>query len=423
MDYKIVIILLALLFLIILIYREMSTLKDQVLKNSTHISTQFRQNNDSMMVKFQNNMNKYLSQIKGISCDNLQQLRKITLLNHQPVIRKFSNHFTETDGSEIGTGTGIHYLSDRKAKKISEENNKIFEKKEPSQYYMSEDTKKGSEHISENAERSPGIENICEKDTIEQIPIYVSNKTQNVDHISEGDESSSDSVSTEESLDGDNIYVEEEIPINNRAQLKQSDDNLLNKSIIDEESEELILIEVTPLQYKDDPKNKNEIEVDMFNVISGNTLLSSVNSNNIKDLIKDTSVTNENNENLPENEELLCTHKSELVSEDSFNAEKSLPKIYLSESNLIEQQQEEPQHHENLETPKPKRGRKKIIVNTSDIILKKYNEYTLQDLKKMAKKLQVPITYREKDKVKQYKKEALYKNIDNYLKKKHSSNL
>ena len=172
MDYKVIIILLALLFLIILVYREVSTLKDHWSKNSNNVSLQFRQNNDKMMVKFQNNMNKYLSQIKVISCDNLQQLRKITLLNHQPVIRKFSNHFTETDNSDIKTDMQCFSDLNIKNNKINEENQKIFERKEISQYYMSEETKKTkeSEAISENAERSSKIySNYNKKNNNEKI--------------------------------------------------------------------------------------------------------------------------------------------------------------------------------------------------------------------------------------------------------------
>src|SRR5258706_5960082 len=99
MDYKIILLLL-LLFLIVLIYKELSTLKDQVDCNVVHLSSQ-NNVNDKYELKLQSNMDKYIAQIKNISTDNLQQLKKITLLNHQPIHRKkTSNHFTETDGSD-----------------------------------------------------------------------------------------------------------------------------------------------------------------------------------------------------------------------------------------------------------------------------------------------------------------------------------
>lgn len=157
MDYKVIIILLALLFLIILVYREVSTIKDNIYKNGSVLSLQYSKNNDQMMLKFRNDMDKYVSQIKGISSDNLQQLRKITLLNHQNVTRKSANHFTETDNSEFKTN--VQYLSDSKvceldpllsahdlSGNIADANHKIFIKKDPNQmsYYMSEDENKKS---------------------------------------------------------------------------------------------------------------------------------------------------------------------------------------------------------------------------------------------------------------------------------------
>src|SRR5690242_16304488 len=99
MNYKIIVILLALLFLIILVYREVTNIKDNLYKSSHTLSLQYNKNNEQIMLKFRNDMDRYVTQIKGISSDNLQQLRKITLLNHQNVIRKSSNHFTETDNS------------------------------------------------------------------------------------------------------------------------------------------------------------------------------------------------------------------------------------------------------------------------------------------------------------------------------------
>ena len=70
MDYKIIIILLALLFLIILVLREVSTLREGLNKNINVLSLQTKQNNDKMIAKFQNNIDRCVTQIKGIGSDN-----------------------------------------------------------------------------------------------------------------------------------------------------------------------------------------------------------------------------------------------------------------------------------------------------------------------------------------------------------------
>jgi hypothetical protein len=134
MDYKIIVLLLVLLFIIVLVYREITTIKDQVDKTIMTSTIASKQLNDRHELSMQQNMDKYLCQIKTIGTDNLQQLKKITLLNHQPIIqKKTSNHFTETDGSETN-------------------------KNQESHYYMSEETKRTNNFY--DAEQSPKDDNI-----------------------------------------------------------------------------------------------------------------------------------------------------------------------------------------------------------------------------------------------------------------------
>ena len=91
MDYKMLIILLALLFLVILIYREITTLKSDVMGHIEELTAEVKENSDFMVTKLQNNMNKCVGDIKGISSDNINQLRKITEINNQPITR-ITNH-------------------------------------------------------------------------------------------------------------------------------------------------------------------------------------------------------------------------------------------------------------------------------------------------------------------------------------------
>lgn len=167
MDYKVIIILLVLLFLIILVYREVSTFREQISKTINNVLLQFSDTNDRSLLKFQNNINKCVAQIKTISSDNIQQLQKINTLNHQQIIRKGTNHFTEIEGEGR---PDLQPFSDYQATVKENKTNNIFEKKEADNYYMSDDTHKktkDTDAISEDAERSSKLAKqkmICEDD-------------------------------------------------------------------------------------------------------------------------------------------------------------------------------------------------------------------------------------------------------------------
>ena len=105
MDYKILIILLALLLLVILTYRELILMKNDFTYNVNTLIDNVRQDNSEMVCQLQNNMIKCVGHVKNISSDNLQQLHKITMLNNQPMMR-IANHYTETDES-MHTGINI----------------------------------------------------------------------------------------------------------------------------------------------------------------------------------------------------------------------------------------------------------------------------------------------------------------------------
>lgn len=374
--------LLALLFLIILVYREVSTLKDHIARTLIL----FKQDYDRTMTKC-------VGQIKGISSENLQQLRKITLLNTQRIQHKIANQFTETDDGEMRTD--IPYMSDVRDNKKKELQERIFEKGS-NDFYMSEAT--GRSKDTELSKKPVEEEVQCEGDACPipiyekepSIPIYVG-KTQAV-IIDDSDDglSSNDSIGEQE----------------------VSPDHILEKSIVDD----------APLKYKNNPKNKNEIEVDIFTVMNSNTLVPQ-DDDLMNDMFIDAN---------PE--------KLDQPSDDTFNAEKTLNKIDLSDSlkdimNLDEQirqfkEDAAAEEEECVEMDEKSKmsfisaggrayKRKRTTQSVGPILinnqLKSYEEYNLNDIKEIARTLELPITYRDKNKTKSYKKDELYKNIENYL--------
>jgi len=378
MDYKIIIILIALLFLMILIYREVNELKDQWNKNMADMSVYLNQNNEKMLKTIQGNMSKYVTQIKGIGSENLQQLGKITLLNHQPIIdRKTANHFTETDIS--------NYMSDRIGV-IEEENEKIFEKKENSHYYMSEDTKKFSNNkgvksiaSDENAQCSISEKNNCENGickikTVQEnfddlIPLYIPPET----------EKELIPIYQQKNKESEKPQINQTIyPL---SQINKST-NTLETSMIDEDDYEDDY-EVSDNNTK--KTNDNEIEIDIYNIINGNDIKNVIDNND-----NDNDIYVDDEKNI-ENEE----KSGEILSSDTVNIEKNISKIDLTNSvTEILNDNVKPQYLKNID------------------------EYDAQSLREMAKKLGIPTTYKEKNKVKQYRKQELYNNILSHLKNK-----
>ena len=378
MDYKIIIILIALLFLMILIYREVNELKDQWNKNMADMSVYLNQNNEKMLKTIQGNMSKYVTQIKGIGSENLQQLGKITLLNHQPIIdRKTANHFTETDIS--------NYMSDRIGV-IEEENEKIFEKKENSHYYMSEDTKKYSNNkgvksiaSDENAQCSISEKNNCENGickikTVQEnfddlIPLYIPPET----------EKELIPIYQQKNKESEKPQINQTIyPL---SQINKST-NTLETSMIDEDDYEDDY-EVSDNNTK--KTNDNEIEIDIYNIINGNDIKNVIDNND-----NDNDIYVDDEKNI-DNEE----KSGEILSSDTVNIEKNISKIDLTNSvTEILNDNVKPQYLKNID------------------------EYDAQSLREMAKKLGIPTTYKEKNKVKQYRKQELYNNILSHLKNK-----
>jgi len=136
--------------------------------------------------------------MKYINSENMQQLKKITLLNNQPITKRNTCHFTETEDSD--GHTDIRYLSDinndNKIYRINSIENSSnlfdigcsnsneyndgrecvssrddhhcdikyfnFDKSEPSDYYMSGDSNKNSnDNVVKNL-NSSDIDNSCD---------------------------------------------------------------------------------------------------------------------------------------------------------------------------------------------------------------------------------------------------------------------
>lgn len=386
MDYKIIIILIALLFLMILIYREVSELKDQWNKNMADMSIYLNQNNEKMLKSVQGNMNKYVTQIKGIGSENLQQLGKITLLNHQPIIdRKTSNHFTETDIS--------NYMPDRVGI-IEEENEKIFERKENSHYYMSEDTKRRSENKEKSIVTDENVYyDISDNNCADGLCTIKEDKKTTFKFGQNNKNTKNDTIPLYVSPEKEHIPIYQKASEVNKPQLKQiisppvqvnKSTNTLEASMIDEDDYDISDGNNTK------KTNDNEIEIDIYDIINGSDVKNDI---YIEDINEDDDKDNDK-DNDDENDKNNDEKSYEMLSSDTVNIEKSIPIIDLTNSV------------------------NDILNDTIKSPLDKIDEYDAQSLKEIAKKIGIPTTYTEGKKIRQYKKQDLYNNILSHLKNK-----
>ena len=105
MDVKTIIILLITLCLIVLIYKDVVYMKKKIDSYEEDIKDALDTNINQFKNDINNNIIKCIHKVKDISTENIKQLRKIIVLNNQP-IKKIKNHFTETDDSEFGDMSG-----------------------------------------------------------------------------------------------------------------------------------------------------------------------------------------------------------------------------------------------------------------------------------------------------------------------------
>ena len=114
MDYKIWLILLVILLLIFYIIKEMYFIKFDILSYISTLKNNNEDNNLLLRKSFQNDLNVFANKVKLLNDENLQQFRKITLLNTQPIVKN-NNYFKEityTDSED--NNSKLNYLSDNK---------------------------------------------------------------------------------------------------------------------------------------------------------------------------------------------------------------------------------------------------------------------------------------------------------------------
>ncbi len=113
MDYKIWIVLIIILLLILYIIKEIYFIKFDLISYINILKNNHEDNNIILRKNFQTDLNVFANKIKLLNDENLQQFRKITLLNAQPIVKN-NNYFKEMTCTETDNATELKYLSDSK---------------------------------------------------------------------------------------------------------------------------------------------------------------------------------------------------------------------------------------------------------------------------------------------------------------------
>lgn len=143
MDYKLVIILLTMFVLIVILYREVTSIREDINSNYKVMKDEFESQAELMTSKFNSSMNICVGKIKSLTNDNIQRMQKINLLNNQPIL---TNHFTETEDMDIKTDINFHSEQPRTTSISSEKKRAVFQQNDAalmrskghSNYYMSD---------------------------------------------------------------------------------------------------------------------------------------------------------------------------------------------------------------------------------------------------------------------------------------------
>ena len=443
MDYKLLIILLLVLFLVIMIYREIIASKNNLTDDTSDIFHNIKKENLKMITNLQKNMIECVKQIKNVGTNNLHQLKKITELNNEPLITKISNHFSETEDSEIATDINCSDVKNNKI--INNNDNQVWSKNflNNEQYYMSDDT--GSRNktfknshvrnfISENTDKSPNID-----DNVEHINIH-----DNVDYINNLNLKQKINFNSEQT---NNVEMfDMDIPIyvsNNNDSINYTDDESY-ESYTDDYSNE-IEYNNSLSKIKDVINNSHDNNENIINNANNNDIIDSKTKENIINNANNDIIYSKSNENIinDANNDIIDSKSNENIINDANNniINNANDDIIDSKSNdIIENEEnnssliESKTINKNNKTNDILEKKSLDLVKINEDIEKNNNEYIKQiqneinddrkykmgDLRNISKKLGLTLSYKNEKTGRTviYKKNDLYNNIKKYINKK-----
>jgi hypothetical protein len=274
MDYKLIILLVIILFAIVMVYKEVLSLKDNIKDSVLSIKNDFKSQSTDLTNQIQSNIVTCVDKIKLISVDNLHQLKKINLLNNQ-YITKVENYCTEIEESNHSDANDMNLstcMGSENGTKVVVANGVQNEKTISSECYMSksDDNKKTTCKV--NSNNLIQVYEVVQTDQKSSLTDYEPEFENNNDPNDEGNDEGNDEENSYESED-DKLELENDV---------------LDDVLDDENENNNVVVNVSNVSnmknYINNSllQNQNEIEIDIANVI--NTINRMKSASNIPNL-------------------------------------------------------------------------------------------------------------------------------------------
>lgn len=406
MNYKLItlIILIGILVIIGIMYWNIRDMKDNLDQNITYVNHQIRSDNDHMIGRIENNMKKVLDDVNRANSEHAKKINKMAVLN-QTVFQR-PNNYSETDGySETQKNNGhadFKGLFESEAEYMSSDDVRYKNNYPMEKVNTQQDEQEEIEvvQLMMNCDPETGI---CQRklvddknqNELDDIPIY----NEAVIFRKQPDMLSSESQENIQFVIAEDASVSEKKFIDDSVSLGYLDGN--NDSLDDD------------VEIKIDTKTMDKIEFqggkyfmtmdDQIRLIkekeSSNNIISVVQLQNQPDDHHESSFLQTESLEIDDNKIV------ELEIDQSLEELKLAMGVTQQNDNQIEEQQENAEANEDENDD--------IDV---DCLSRAIETYTYYELKEIAKGYGLPVQYKSDNKVRQYKKDELYNNINAYLK-------
>lgn len=245
MDYKTLIIAAIIIGALVFFYRELTIFKDEMRRRTTELSNSIDDIRDEIIQEVKVNFDRNLEKIRTVNNECIQQVRKMNMIQNQPVI-KTSSHFTEVDSDG---DIDVDYLSDQP--KIPD----ILKKNDNSPYMSKDDspisdnknvisallantmTPKDTADLSQNITATPVVNkienNVSNQPVVDDNTNVVTPKPEIITNIAKEIDIENDQDSEKNIID--DIVVEKDSDDNIQETSKfniNSIDNIMNEKII-----------------------------------------------------------------------------------------------------------------------------------------------------------------------------------------------
>ena len=391
MDYKILFILVIILLLILYLIKEIYFVKFDLLNYINTLKNNYEENNLILRKNFQNDLNVFANKIKLLNDENLQQFRKITLINTQPIVKN-NNYFKEISESEsCDNGTELKYFSDSRMMNNKNDKNKLTKS-------FDEDISRTSNlELLEQHIRSP-------QNKIKEF-ITTSTSTSTKNSVDNNNLEFKNGQTIESSVVGFNV-IDDSIDDSNESE--ESDDlvlETLSEDLNEEENSKQLISEESDEESLGLNETYDKSQDNIQNLKNNNDNIND-NINEDADVsLEDTEVSFDKKELEPQN----TTIENKITKEKLL--ETAMDNITLGTKKSKNEKKNQPNHLTEIKTSK------ELSREINKENFKTIDEYTLEYLKNIAKKFNIPISAKISGRWKLLNKTEIYSEISKYLNK------